>query len=260
MSRYGRSFRKRGIMKILVLGAGQMGKAVQSVATDRGHTVLGPLGRADADDAGQWDLADVAVDFSVPTAVAEHVELALRHRTPLVVGTTGFEAQREEIARRVVEEGGTLIWGANFSIGFHMLAALTRVTAHLARTFPEFDAGVFEHHHRLKRDAPSGSALELARTLVDDLPAKTRLETGALQEAIDAEALHVTSLRAGTEPGLHRVYFDGPFETLTLEHRVRDRSVFAAGGVYAAEQTAGRKGMIHFRELVEELMSEGGAS
>lgn len=247
-------------MKILVLGSGQMGMAVQRVAMDRGHEVLGPLGRDNADDPDQWGLADVAVDFSVPAALAAHVDLALQHRIPLVVGTTGFEAQRENIARRVVEGGGTLIWGANFSIGFHMLAALTRVAAELVRTFPEFDAGVFEHHHRLKRDAPSGSALELAQTLVDDLPTKTRLEGQGLQGAIDAEALHVTSLRAGTEPGLHRVHFDGPFETLVLAHRVRDRSVFAAGGVYAAEQAAGRTGMIHFRELVEELMSTGEAS
>jgi len=244
-------------MKILVVGNGRMGRAVASVATERQHDALGPIGRS-SQDSSLWDQADVAVDFSVPEALAHHVEHALQSRTPLVVGTTGWAADLNRISTQVEEEGGTLVWGANFSIGFHMMMTVARAAADWARAFPEFDAAIVDHHHRMKRDAPSGSALELAAMLLDELPDKTQIQAGSPQGPIDRAALHVTSVRAGSEPGLHRVLFDGPYDQVSIEHRVRDRSVFAAGAVFAAERAEGYKGVIHFQELLVNMMKKGG--
>ncbi len=240
-------------MKILVLGNGQMGAAVKGAAVERGHVCLGPFGRDQAQGT-DWTAADVVVDFSVGSAVMEHVEQALAHGKPLVVGTTAWAVERDRVLTLVDDRGGTMIWGANFSVGFHALAELTRVAAHWAKSVPDLDVAVFEHHHSRKRDAPSGSALVLAKTLTEVLPNKSRIETDRVTGSIDSDALHVASLRAGAEPGLHRVHFEGPFDSVVLEHRVRDRRVFAAGAVFAAEQAIHKSGAVEFSTLVSDSM------
>ena len=245
-------------MNVLVLGRGRMGRAVQQLAAERGHTVLGPLGRHEGEGLELWSNAEVAVDFTDAKAIHTNVTRALAARVPIVVGTTGWWDDLDRIRDQVIAAGGTLLWGGNFSIGHHILAAVTRTAAALARGFRDYDPSIFEHHHTGKRDAPSGTALELADVILDELPRKTEVVTDLGDGPIADEGLHVTSLRAGNEPGTHRVRLDGPFDSVTLEHAVRDRRVFAAGALFAAERARELTGVIHFGTLVSEAMDREG--
>lgn len=247
-------------MKLLILGDGRMGRAVERVAARRGHEGIGPLGRKGAYDDDAWGHADAAVDFTVGASVPANVDRALATKTPIVVGTTGWDGEREGVLERAAAAGGTVVWGANFSIGFHAMHHLSTEAARWVAAFEEFDVAVFEHHHRHKRDAPSGSALVLADSLLAELPGKTHWVSGTPDGAIDPSALQVASLRAGAEPGTHRVDVDGAFESVSIEHRVRDREVFAVGAVFAAEQAVHRQGVVQFRDLVADTMRKGGTS
>lgn len=242
-------------MKILVLGNGRMGTALAAQVRAAGHALLGPSGREGAPQA-LWEAADAAIDFSVAEAVEEHVDAAMASDTPLVVGTTGWREREDAVRERVERAGGCVVVGANFSLGFQVLRRLTRDVARWATLIPGADVWVEERHHRGKRDAPSGSALALADVLLNGLPGKQTVEPGAPRGAIPSDALHVVSTRSGSEPGLHRVGLDTPLETVEVEHRVRDRSVFAAGALFAAERLQGRTGWIPFETLVDTWMTE----
>lgn len=247
-------------MKLLILGDGRMGQAVDRVATRRGHVRIGPIGRDSAYDDDVWAHADVAIDFTVGASVPANVDRALAAKTPIVVGTTGWDDARSSVLERAEAVGGTVVWGANFSIGFHALNHLSNEAARWVAAFDGFDVAVYEHHHRFKRDAPSGSALVLAEDLLDQLPGKTRLLSGNPEGVVDPNALQVVSLRAGAEPGTHRVEVDGGFESVSIEHRVRDREVFAVGAVFAAERAVHHQGVVQFRDIVADTMRKGGTS
>ena len=227
-------------MNILILGAGRMGQALVHQARTQEHAVLGPFAREGAPTA-EWAAADVAVDFSAADAVERHIREALASSTPIVIGTTGWRDLEPRLRPLVLEQNGCAVVGANFSLGFHILRRLTRETARLAELLPGAELFIEERHHSAKADAPSGSALALS---------------DVISNTVDHDRLSITATRAGSEPGLHRVGLDASLETLELEHRVRDRSVFATGALFAATRIQHRCGWLDFETLIDEWMTE----
>ncbi|MDB6146935.1 MAG: Dihydrodipicolinate reductase [Spartobacteria bacterium] len=212
-------------VRVLLIGAaGRMGQTIAGVAKRDPNIDI--VAQCDRDDSIETGMAScqVAIDFSVPGAVEEICRLALQHRRPLVIGTTGHspvQTQSVEVAAKSVP----IVFASNFSIGVNALFWLTRKTAEMLGD--EFDLKIVETHHRMKKDAPSGTAKTLAEIL-----RKSR--------NIDAE-IPIESIREGEVVGEHSVIFSGPGEQLDLVHHARSRETFATGALSAARWVVGRK-------------------
>jgi 4-hydroxy-tetrahydrodipicolinate reductase len=225
-------------MKLLIVGAGRMGRAIEALARERGDDVVGVLGASDntstAGIATFADRVDVAIEVSVPTAASANVLACLRNGIPVVCGTTGWQAQQPAAIEEAHACAGALLLASNFSIGVALLTELAARAGALFAGHPQYDAAIVETHHRAKLDAPSGTAVTLrdaaARALGRDIP--------------------VTSVRVGSVPGEHTLLFDGPFEQIALTHEARDRRVFADGALHAAHWLHGRQGVFTMRDVL----------
>jgi len=247
-------------MNVALLGYGRMGHAVEAAATARGHEVHVKLDVDDnADgagiDAARFAAVDVAVDFTQPSAVLDNVEATMRVGVPLVIGTTGWDDRAGEVRSIVEEHDGALVHAANFSIGANLFLRIIERAAALFDRFDDYDPYVFEHHHRNKIDAPSGTALRLAQAVIDGIDRKTHVQGGNPDGAIEPDGLHVASLRAGKAFGEHRVGFDGETDVIELVHLARGRDGFAHGAVLAAEWIAGRRGFFSFDQVLDNILS-----
>jgi 4-hydroxy-tetrahydrodipicolinate reductase len=220
-----------------------MGRLVAKLAPEQGHQVALTL---DIDDAnhGVEDLAnalrgcDVAIDFSVADTVLKNAEACARAGVPIVVGTTGWQSQVYDVQRIMTEHNGALIYGANFSVGVQIFYRIAARAAELFRDLESYDAFIEEAHHKRKRDAPSGTAVQLRDLVV----------------AVLGRDVPVSSTRAGYIPGTHRLGFDSAADQITLTHTARSREGFAAGALIAAGWIVGRKGVYEFSEVFDEIV------
>jgi 4-hydroxy-tetrahydrodipicolinate reductase len=208
-------------VRLAIVGAGKMGRAVAALAAERGVEVVATLGRGDAISRESLAGADVAVEFTEPAAALANARACLAAGCPVVVGTTGWLDALPDLARDVDGAGGRLLWAANFSVGVNAMLAVVAAAARALRD-TGFAAHLVETHHAAKRDAPSGTAIALASA--------ASAEWGAPVET--------TSVRVGHVPGTHALVFDAPFEQITLTHEARDRRVFAEGALVAARWLA----------------------
>ena len=232
-------------MKLGLIGYGAMGQLVAKLASEQGHQVVLTL---DIDDAsrGVEDLAnalrgcDVAIDFSVADTVPKNAEACARAGVPIVVGTTGWQSQVDAVQRIVNEHSGALIYGANFSVGVQVFYRIAARAAELFRGLDSYDGFIEEAHHKRKRDAPSGTAVQLRKLVADGL----------------GRDVPVTSTRAGYIPGTHRLGFDSAADQITLTHTARSREGFAAGALIAAGWIIGRKGVYEFSEVFDEILKK----
>jgi len=197
-------------MRIALIGMGKMGRAVRDLA---GAQVTVTLDAPFTPD--RLANADVAIEFTVPSAAPTNIRACLAAGCPVVVGTTGWYAELPSLTEEVSRQGGALVWAPNFSLGAQVMMYLAAEAARLLDT----DAAIVETHHASKKDAPSGTAREIARAIIEE-------RSGGVP---------ITSVRVGHVPGTHEVIFDGAFDQLRLTHVVRDRKVFAEGALVAAE-------------------------
>jgi 4-hydroxy-tetrahydrodipicolinate reductase len=225
--------------RLLVVGHGRMGRLVEQLAADYGFAVAAVVSGA-TNEGGQALTADlcrgvaVAVEFARAPATLSDVRALCRHRVNAVIGTTGW-LDDEEAARAAVAEARIgIVASANFSLSANILDTLAERAAGLFEPHP-FGAWIHEAHHAAKRDAPSGTALMLQRAML----------RGGYGRPID-----VSSTRAGAIPGTHTIGFDGPAETLTLTHTVRDRVTFAHGALAAARWVVGRSGWFTMKDVL----------
>ena len=230
-------------MKLVLIGSGAMGQLVAKLAGQHDHPITATLTSRDAtrsvdDLVSEVRGNDAAIDFSVSGAVPKNVEVCALAGVPLVEGTTGWHAHLDEVKRMVDDSQTALIYGANFSVGVQVFYRIAARAAELFRDLDSYDAFIEEAHHKRKRDAPSGTALQLGEIVAAHL---------------DRE-VPVASTRAGYIPGTHRVGFDSSADQITLEHVARGREGFAAGALLAARWVVGRKGVYEFSEVFDEIV------
>lgn len=204
-------------MKIALLGYGKMGKLIEQIAHGQGEEIL-----------FQKDIsqADVCIDFSHGSSVLDHVKLCIKEGKNLVLGTTGWENQFTEVKRRVEGSSIGLLYSSNFSIGVHLFIQLLERSKELLTTY---DAAGVEFHHNQKKDAPSGTAKEIAKRLQIDF----------------------SSVRVGSVFGKHEVIFDSPLDTITVSHEAKSREGFALGALEAARWLKGKAGFFTLKDMVE---------
>ena len=208
-------------VRLALIGMGKMGRTIDALAAERGAEVVARLDRDDRVDRASLGGADVAIEFSEPSAAVPNVRACLAAGCPVVVGTTGWYDQLPAVEREVRDAGGRVLWAANYSLGVN---AMIRLAAEAGRVLRDagMDVHLVETHHNQKKDAPSGTAIAIAR---------------AAQATLGRE-IPTTSVRVGSVPGVHTLVFDGPFEQLRIEHDARDRRVFAEGALAAARWLA----------------------
>jgi 4-hydroxy-tetrahydrodipicolinate reductase len=227
-------------VRVLLVGYGKMGQLVGELAKQYECTVAGivdplsPAHVAGIDDP-RWQEIDVAIDFTSPDAVMTNVPALARRGIHVVLGTTGWQQHEAELRKIVADAGIGIVVAPNFSTGVVIFEALV---AHAARHFAkqaEFGAWLYEAHHAAKKDAPSGTAIKLKRTM---------------EEAGYDRPIDVAASRAGFIPGTHTIGFDGPSESITLTHAARDRGAFARGALTAARWVKGRHGWFSMQDVL----------
>ena len=225
-------------MRLLLVGYGKMGRCVETLAPEYGFDVVGRLD--DTNNIGGAGIpsapdADVAVDFSISSAVAENLPKLAARRMSVVIGTTGWHEHEARLRQLAKDAGIGVVAAANFSLGVALFQNLAEQAARLFAPHAEYGAWIHEIHHAAKKDAPSGTALQLQETL----------RNAGYQRSID-----MASSRAGSVPGVHTIGFDGPFETITMTHANRDRAAFAQGALHAARWVHGRTGWFGIKDVL----------
>ena len=223
-------------MKLLIVGYGKMGRLVEQMAVEQGHEVTG---RIDVDSAGSdsaWSLpADVAIDFSTADALKANFPRYIARKLPVVIGTTGWDVDRDACRAEAERAGIGVVAAANFSIGVNLFELIVAEAARLMQPQPQFGAWIHESHHAAKRDAPSGTALLLR---------------DAMTRAGYRSPIDVSSTRAGAIPGIHTIGFDAASDTIELTHTARDRRGFAAGAIVAAQFVRERRGWFTMADVL----------
>lgn len=230
------------IVNLALLGYGKMGRAIEALAEARGFKVRLVLDiDTNANGSGitkeKLEGIDVCVDFTTPDAAVENIRRVAEARKNLVVGTTGWNQDLEKV-RKIIESSGIgMVYAPNFSIGVQLFFRAARVAAESFAAFPMYAPFITETHHQFKKDAPSGTALELKRQVEPYLPGRE---------------IPVASVRAGYIPGTHELGFDSESDTILLRHTAHSRQGFAEGALFAARWIAGKKGLYTFAEVIED--------
>lgn len=233
-------------MKLALIGHGAMGQLVEQLVLEAGDEIGTIVTSHDSAQDGVQELADtlkghdVAIDFSVGGALMKNVEACARAGVALVEGTTGWKVDVGEVRRIVTEHNGSLVYGANFSIGVNVFYKIATQAAKLMSQLNQYEAFLEEQHHSRKRDVPSGTALKLKELMAEHIK-------------VD---IPITSTRAGHIPGTHRIGFDSAADQITLTHTARSRAGFAAGALLAARWIVGRKGVYEFSEVIDEILNK----
>lgn len=228
-------------MKIALIGYGKMGREIERLAVERGDTIVATFDIDSLPTRATLAPAEVCIDFSVPDSVVHNIKMAADAGVDMVVGTTGWYEHLGEVRKWFNSSG--LIYAQNFSVGVNAFYRIVRRAAELLGPLDEYDVYVSEEHHRQKMDSPSGTALRLGEILLDSIERKTRIVTDVGSGPIAPEELHVSSVRAGTISGIHRVGFDSAADSIELRHVARDRTGFARGALMAAHWVHGRRGV-----------------
>ena len=227
-------------MRVLLLGHGRMGHLVEQLAPGYGATIVRVLTTESAERVlSHEDVdADVAIDFTVPDAVPRNLPLLASRGINTVVGTTGWSAHEAAMREVVARHDVGVLAAANFSLGLNIFQLVVEEAARRFARHQTYGAWIHERHHAAKKDAPSGTALQLKR---------------ALQQSGYTRPIDVSCVRVGSIPGTHEVGFDGPSDTITLTHAVRDRAVFARGALEAATWLVGKRGWFTMKDMLEAL-------
>lgn len=234
-------------LNVLIVGTGQMGKAIAEQLRIKNHSIVGEVG-SQGDSQGrnlqevcqaEGETIDIAIEFSLPEAAHDNVKTILDARIPVVCGTTGWEP--DTLESTATENGVALLHAANFSIGVAVMKKATELMSSAFRPFPDFEPAMFERHHNRKKDAPSGTAKMLGRVV---------------EEHSSCDNLQITSVRQGQIAGEHSLIFEGQAESLEIVHRAHSRQIFAIGAVLAAEWLAGEQlqGLVDFETFLERSL------
>lgn len=237
-------------MKIALIGYGRMGRMIETIARQRGHEIVSIIDINNQNDFGSeaFASADVAIEFTAPSVAYENCLKAWKAGVKVVSGSTGWLKNHEEEMRKACKEDGkTLFWSSNFSVGVAIFSAVNRYLARIMNRFPQYDVNMVETHHIHKLDAPSGTAITLAEQIIGNLDRKT---AWGLHETAE-NVLRIDDIRRSEVPGIHTINYDSPEDMITITHEAHSRQGFALGAVLAAEYTQLHEGMLSMNDLFD---------
>jgi 4-hydroxy-tetrahydrodipicolinate reductase len=230
-------------MNIAIIGYGRMGHEIETIAKERGHSIVLIIDQNNIIDLNAKNLekVDVAIEFTTPHTAFQNVSTCLKAGIPIVSGTTGWLDKLTE-AKRLAEEGnGALFFASNFSIGVNLFFRVNKILANYINKVKGYDVAIEEIHHTQKKDAPSGTAITLADIIAEEIEA---ISGWTLSPDAENGKIPITAIREGSVPGTHSISLNSEQDEIVLTHRAKSRKGFALGAVLAAEFSCGKKGFL----------------
>jgi 4-hydroxy-tetrahydrodipicolinate reductase len=235
-------------MKILLIGYGKMGQAIEQIALHRGHDIIAKIDKSNRNTVLDWiQKADVAIEFTGPESAVENIKQCMDAQIPIVVGSTGWNDQKEGVMAYCKQQNGTMLAASNFSIGVNLFFAVNQYLAKLMNEQVSYDVQIEEVHHIHKLDKPSGTAITTAEGILQHIGRK---KTYALDKK-NSEAIFIDAIREDEVPGTHTVKYSSEIDALELKHTAFNRQGFALGAVLAAEFINGKKGVYTMQDLLK---------
>lgn len=226
-----------------------MGKMIEQIALAKGHVIVCKLGaNANAQEWDQLANADVAIEFSKPAVAVANIHKCFDVNVPVVVGTTGWYEQYDEIAKRAHAQNQSIITATNFSIGVNLFFHVNKIIARVMDHLPEYDVKIEEIHHTQKLDAPSGTAITLAEGVMAELSRKNNWQLGT--EATSVNDLMINAIRQDDVPGTHTVTYTSAIDDIEIKHTAHSRTGFATGAVLAAEWLQNKRGVFTMNDFI----------
>ncbi|WP_316751011.1 4-hydroxy-tetrahydrodipicolinate reductase [Pedobacter gandavensis] len=242
-------------MKIALLGYGKMGQIIERFALERGHEVVLKINSSNQDELTVANLskADVAIDFSIPDAAIPNIYLCFEANVPIVVGSTGWYGELQEVKNACLSSNNTLLYGSNFSIGVNIFFHINQVLAKVMNNFPAYDVQVEEIHHTQKLDSPSGTAMTIAEGIIDALDSKkewvNELVGSPFEDIIKKDQVLIESHRIEHVPGTHTVVYSSEVDEIEIKHTAHNRAGFALGAIVAAEWLQNKQGFYNIADI-----------
>jgi 4-hydroxy-tetrahydrodipicolinate reductase len=236
-------------MKIALIGYGKMGKAIEEVAVQRGHTIVLKIDENNLADFTKENIAaaNVAIEFTGPHSALENIKKTISFDIPLISGSTGWIEKMDEVNKLVTEKNGSFLYASNFSVGVNIFFEVNKKLAALMAPHKEYEVILEEIHHTQKKDAPSGTAITLAEQVLEEVKRKKQW----VNELSDnPEDLEIISQREDPAPGTHSVRYSSAIDTIEIIHTAHNRKGFALGAVLAAEYVHDKKGIFSMKEVL----------
>ncbi|SEA52442.1 dihydrodipicolinate reductase [Arachidicoccus rhizosphaerae] len=236
-------------MKIALIGYGKMGHAIEEIALAKGHEIVL---KVNIDNIQEFTTdaikkADVAIEFTGPETAFDNIIKCIENGVPVVSGSTGWLDKLKEVEDAVKDKDGAFLYSSNYSIGVNLFFEVNTYLARLMKDYPEYDVQMEEIHHTQKKDAPSGTAISLARQILENLGRK---KDWVNQPAANNEELSIISKRVDPAPGTHVITYTSDIDDIEIKHTAHNRKGFASGAVVAAEFLNDRKGIYSMRDVL----------
>jgi len=230
-------------MKIALLGYGRMGKEIEKIALKRGHVIVI---KKERDEEYPISMADIAIDFSVPSAAFNNISNCFNNNVPVVSGTTGWLEKYDEAVNLCNQKNGAFIYASNFSLGVNIFFELNNQLAKMMNTLEDYNISMEEIHHIKKLDAPSGTAITLAEGIINNSSKKDWV----LNQSTSIEKIPITVKRIPEVPGTHSISYTSEVDTIDIKHIAHSRKGFALGAVIAAEWLVNKKGVFSMKDVL----------
>ncbi len=231
-------------MKIAILGYGKMGKTIEKLALQKGHSIV--VKSTSASENINISEADVAIEFSSPNAAVKNIKLCLDNHIPVISGTTGWLENYDEVIKLCEKRNGSFIYASNFSVGVNLFFNINEYLSKLMEPWKEYKVSIEEIHHTQKKDAPSGTAISLAEGIIKNSDKKK----WSLEEDTEKE-LKITSQRMDDVKGTHIINYNSDIDTITIKHEAHKREGFAMGAILAAEWLQNKKGVYSMKDVLK---------
>jgi 4-hydroxy-tetrahydrodipicolinate reductase len=231
-------------MKIAILGYGKMGKAIEQIALQRGHSIVIKVDK----NTTSYNIkeADAAIDFSIPSVAVTNISNCINNGIPIVSGTTGWLNDYDDMTELAKKKNGAFIYASNFSLGVNIFFELNKTLAKMMSKLSQYNASIEEIHHTQKIDAPSGTAITLAESIIET----TNYNNWKLGEADNSTDISIEAKRIDNVPGTHLINYDSQVDSISISHTAHSRDGFALGAVIAAEWLIGKTGVFTMNDVL----------
>ncbi len=235
-------------MKILLIGHGKMGKAIEAYAIERGHSLVAIIDVNDSITPVLTEQADVAIEFTHPDSAFENIKFCLENNLPILSGTTGWLDKMPEIENICKKNNGTFLYASNFSIGVNLFFKLNKFLAQIMNGQSGYRPSMVEVHHTHKKDAPSGTAITLAEGIISE---NSTVKSWKNEKTSKNEELSIISERIAEIPGTHKITYQSEVDQISIEHEAYSRDGFVQGAVLVAEWLPSQKGMVKIDDFLK---------
>ncbi len=236
-------------LKIALIGYGKMGKAIEEIALQNGHTIGLKISSGNISELTTKNLqaCDVAIEFTNPHSAVKNIYTCIDAGIPVICGSTGWLEHLEEVKQYCNTNNGSFLYASNFSIGVNIFFEINKKLASLMAVRNEYDVSIEEIHHTQKKDAPSGTAISIAEGIINELPRKQSWKN---EPSVNKAELTIISKRIDPAPGTHSVKYSSEVDDIEIIHTAHNRKGFAGGAVLAAEFIVGKKGIFTMKEVL----------